>query len=155
VNNSHWRPFVILPILLSAGACHYTGPPRLLRYEIWQGRPADPTSVQIVPAKDGSLTLRFDTSYTALAYLTTSARVDRCVYRVFDANWAPPSRDFYCSPETTETAVLTEDLFASRGDIARTPAPTLTISVAEYDVGTRQELNRYTPYVFPVHFLGM
>jgi hypothetical protein len=139
-------------MLLSATACHDTGPPSLIRYEIWQGRLGAPDSVQVMPAPDGSLTLRLDTSYTALAYLKTSARADRCVYRVFSANWAPPSRDFFCSPETSSNMVLTEDLFASRGDIARTPAPTLTISVAEYDVATRHELNRYTPYAFPVLF---
>ena len=140
----------MLPMASGCGAA--SDPPTLESFEIWDGAPGSVNSQRVIPATDGSIALRLDRLYTGRALLRTSARVDRCIYRVFSYTWSQPSRSFNCTPETSERMVVDEALSTARSEVAQVADHRITISVAEYDVGSRSELSRYTSSVLSVVF---
>ncbi len=139
-------------LLLAGAACRSDDPPTLDSYEIWDGPPGGASARQVMPGPDGTLTLSLDRMYTGRAYLRTSGRADRCIYRVFSYTWDPPSRQFNCWPETGEHMTIDEGIPTWRGDVSRVTDYRLTISVAEYDSEQRTELSRYTPHTYTVVF---
>lgn len=140
----------LLVAVLSAAGCVSNEPPTLESYEFWNGVPGAAGSQQVAVGPDGTLTLTIGKLYTGRAYIRTAGRGDRCIYRVFGHNWSPPSRQFTCTPESSKRLAVDESFGTWAGDLARTPEHSITISIAEYDVESRTELNRYTPVTIPV-----
>ncbi len=143
---------VVLLLPVAGGCGSPSDPPTLESFEIWDGAPGSVSSRRVDPETDGSIALRLDRLYTGRALIRTSARVDWCIYRVFSYTWSQPSRSFNCTPETGERMVVDETLSTARSDVSQVADHRITISVAEYDVGSRSELSRYTSRVLTVVF---
>jgi hypothetical protein len=131
-------------------------PPTLVRYEIAEGVPSCAdcplTGPRVTPGADGFLVLRLNATYTARAFVRTTGRPDRCIYKVFSYSWWLPVRDFLCTPERVDMiineAIGTADFLVERDRFHR-----ITVALSEYDIDARSNLSTQRLHDFPVRFV--
>jgi hypothetical protein len=131
-------------------------PPTLVRYEIAEGEPSCAdcplTGAPVTPGADGFLVLRLNTRYTARAFVRTTGRPDRCVYKVFSYSWWLPVRDFLCTAERVDM-IINETIPTADFLVERDRFHQITVALSEYDIDARSNLSTQRLYDFQVRFV--